>query len=1110
MKGPEKRASGRRDRRANKLAEPVRPGQGQVPVRRARSSGAGSASGGNGSAGDGRPRDTGEGAGIAWVTVAKPTRRRPWRMSLSNWPVSTRLGALFVAASVMGLLFGGLRVYDAVNAASGFARTEQLAELGSKATAFAQALENERDITAGYEGYQALQAQAKTDLALPATLKSSTKTEVQQAELTLAGAALPRTLEEQQAAFKVTDPLARQVASLAAGIGSAFPVDIQQKAQNVAQDAADLGFLRDGVAGQFGSPSVIIQDYEGTLDDLFLLDDEIASQTGDQQLSDEVRALGDLSRAKDNASQERAIVFGALAESAFPPESALSPTLRLDTKLQIPSILPPTALENYGGQGSVVAAADAQFIDTLDFESAATPAQAQTLLTTAVTIPIEDSQGVVAVLTAPSLVSEAIDPGATAGGTLPGALSTLGKAALVSPSPTSFTMTSPAAPALWFIDMSQQMFQMRSVEGQVANAIVARSQLLRDQAIKNAQLTAGVTAGAVLLVLLVTFLVARSMVNPLRRLQSDALEIAAVRLPARVAAAASGADPAAEDGAAMPTTIEPIGVQSTDEIGRVARAFDQVHAEAVRLAGTEAQLRGNLNAMFISLSRRSVPLIDRLARTVDSLEQNEDDPDRLASLFSMDHLVTRMRRNSENLLVLAGEDPVRKWTEPVPLADVTRAAAAEIEQYARVALAVQPGILISGQSVADIVHLLAELIENATLFSPRDTQVRVTAQELSTGGVLIEVRDDGVGVSANRLADMNWRLDHPPGVDVSVSRHMGLFAVSRLAARNGIRVRLRAAAPQGLSALIWLPGTLTSREPGVSGGLSSLTPVVISAEPTASGLRMPIRRGAGGRHRIGVVAAGDAQPALAGAAARQGTGPRSVWFASKNPSGRGLPGQNGSAAQNGSASHGGFADQNGFAAQNGSAAHNEYAGHNGFAPAQNGFAPAQYETAYETAQSEPVAGWQADAPVLPNWRFTPGAGMPASHSETAAGLPQRVPRASAFPGVAGAFGTPPGGFAVPPGEFGPEPGGYAGPNDATGGYPSLSEQRAWASAWGAGESDSPVFGARTGPDHVQEPQRRSPEAARSRMTGFQLGSRDAAQAGRTSSWTSSAGEEPSR
>src|SRR6202008_3190770 len=145
-----------------------------------------------------------------------------------------------------------------------------------------------------------------------------------------------------------------------------------------------------------------------------------------------------------------------------------------------------------------------------------------------------------------------------------------------------------------------------------------------------------------LLVLIATLLVARSLVDPLRRLQADALEVATVRLRPRGGELRPNTHPDAS------LAVEPIGVDSTDEIGRVARAFDQVHQEAVRLAGNEAMLRGNVSAMFISLSRRSVPLIGRLSRMIDSLELTEDDPDRLSDLFSMDHLVTRMRRNSEN------------------------------------------------------------------------------------------------------------------------------------------------------------------------------------------------------------------------------------------------------------------------------------------------------------------------------------------------------------------------------------------------------------------------------------------------------------------------------
>src|SRR6266567_6041457 len=357
---------------------------------------------------------------------------------------------------------------------------------------------------------------------------------------------------------------------------------------------------------------------------------------------------------------------------------------------------------------------------------------------------------------------------------------------------------------------------MQQVELDVARNIVARAQLLQSGAKRSALFTAIVTAIILLLVLIATAAVARSLVGPLRRLKEGALNIATVQLPERVRQLGEATDPATS------VEVAPIDVVSGDEIGQVARAFDQVHSEAVRLAGNEAMLRTSFNAMFVNLSRRSQSLIERLARTIDSLEQDEADPDRLSNLFSMDHLVTRMRRNSENLLLLAGHETARKRSEPVPLADVARAATSEIEQYGRVTLKIQPGMAVIGQAVSDVVHLLAEIVENATIFSPKDTPVHVAAQELTSGGVLIEVSDSGVGIPEARLTEMNWRLDNPPVIDVSVSRHMGLFAVARLAERHGVRVRLRARSPRGLIALIWLPDSIIERGTAQSGWSGSL------------------------------------------------------------------------------------------------------------------------------------------------------------------------------------------------------------------------------------------------------------------------------------------------
>lgn len=351
----------------------------------------------------------------------------------------------------------------------------------------------------------------------------------------------------------------------------------------------------------------------------------------------------------------------------------------------------------------------------------------------------------------------------------------------------------------WYDADGTKLQAMKVIELTLLEEMEQKARELKNEA----QQDAIINGALILLVLGVSlvgaFVMARSMIRSLRRLQDTATRVAQDRLPELVKQL-SESDPQDVD-----TTVESVGLHTRDEIGQVAAAFDDVHREAVRLAAEQALLRGNVNAMFTNLSRRSQGLIQRQLSLISELESREADPDQLSSLFKLDHLATRMRRNGENLLVLAGEEPGRRWTRPVPLVDVLRAAASEVEQYERVELASVPGTDVAGRVVNDLVHVLAELLENATSFSSPQTKVKVTGHALPDGRVLVEIHDTGIGLSPEDLAAINERLASPPTVDVSVSRRMGLFVVGRLSLRHGIRIQLRPSDSGGTTALVMLP-----------------------------------------------------------------------------------------------------------------------------------------------------------------------------------------------------------------------------------------------------------------------------------------------------------------
>ncbi|MFF1377992.1 nitrate- and nitrite sensing domain-containing protein [Streptomyces sp. NPDC058308] len=425
---------------------------------------------------------------------------------------------------------------------------------------------------------------------------------------------------------------------------------------------------------------------------------------------------------------------------------------------------------------------------------------------------------------------------------------------------------------------------MSKIELTLLGEMEQKARELRNESEQSAILN-GVLILLVLGVSLVgAFVVARSMIRSLRRLQDTATKVAQDRLPELVKQL-SESDPQDVD-----TSVESVGVHSRDEIGQVAAAFDDVHREAVRLAAEQALLRGNVNAMFTNLSRRSQGLIQRQLSLISELESREADPDQLSSLFKLDHLATRMRRNGENLLVLAGEEPGRRWTRPVPLVDVLRAAASEVEQYERIELSSVPATEVAGRVVNDLVHLLAELLENATSFSSPQTKVKVTGHALPDGRVLIEIHDTGIGLSPEDLAAINERLASPPTVDVSVSRRMGLFVVGRLSQRHGIRIQLRPSDSGGTTALVMLPVDVAQGGKKVPGKPGAPTPTGGPAAAQAAAGAAAARRGVGagnnapglpgGPGRGGPGGGGQGGPGLLGAGApRQqvaGSGPRAA------------------------------------------------------------------------------------------------------------------------------------------------------------------------------------------------------------------------------------------
>jgi CHASE3 domain sensor protein len=635
------------------------------------------------------------------MDTSSPPAKGGWTIGLRNWRVRSKLIAVLVIPAVAFLVLASFGIGALVGNAQAFEEGRRLAELGRQVTALVHELQSERDLSGAYIG--------------------SGDQDVGKA----VGDQQPRTTQA-VTAYRTAE--------------SALYDDLGDRARSrldAARAALDnLPALRESVRRSSLTRRAVASEYSRMVDRLLEVNAGIGEPGGDEDLSQSVRALNDLSRAKEVTSQVRGILYALAFQQdfefgGFQEYSGLLAQQR-------------AAFEEF--QADANDQEQALFADILHGQAVLQVERIQ-----------ED--------TVRQQSGEGIDADQ------------------------------------WLNASTTNMELLRSVESRLLEGVIGESGDLSAAAQRNALRNALIILAILGIALLALLLVARSMARPLQRLRAGAIEIAQNRLPEAVQRLRT------TDRGELDVQVEPIGIDSRDEIGQVAQAVDDIQEVAVRLASEQSALRRSIGDMFTNLARRSQTLIDRQLELIDDLERNETDPETLEHLFRLDHLATRMRRNAEDLIVLSGADPGRHWVQPMTVVDVVRAAAAEVEEYQRVELLPLADLEVAGHVAVDVIHLLAELIENATAFSPPNTKVQIAGQAVPHGYV-IEVEDRGLGMSDEELIQANARLANPPEIDFALSRVLGLYVVGRLGQRHGIKVQLRHSWYGGVTALTLLPNAL--------------------------------------------------------------------------------------------------------------------------------------------------------------------------------------------------------------------------------------------------------------------------------------------------------------
>ncbi|MET7383553.1 ATP-binding protein, partial [Streptomyces sp. NPDC005526] len=341
---------------------------------------------------------------------------------------------------------------------------------------------------------------------------------------------------------------------------------------------------------------------------------------------------------------------------------------------------------------------------------------------------------------------------------------------------------------------------LRALDDQVGDRYQERVRPLAMDVVLQAAVAGILGLAAVLVSLVLSVRIGRSLVRDLRQLRLEAHEASGVRLPSVMRRLSAGEQVDVE-------TEVPRLEYDKNEIGEVGQALNTLQRAAVEATVKQAELRAGVSEVFVNLARRSQVLLHKQLTLLDTMERRTEDTEELADLFRLDHLTTRMRRHAEGLVILSGAAPSRQWRKPVQLMDVVRAAVAEVEDYERIEVRRLPRVAVTGPAVADLTHLVAELLENATMFSPPHTAVQVVGERVANGFTL-EIHDRGLGMAAEALLDANLRLAETPEFELSDTDRLGLFVVSRLAQRQNVRVSLQPSPYGGTTAVVFLPDVL--------------------------------------------------------------------------------------------------------------------------------------------------------------------------------------------------------------------------------------------------------------------------------------------------------------